>query len=127
LEVILDTNALSAFFDGDVRLKTVLAKAARISLPVIVLGEYRFGLLGSRLRKTIEPALDALQATSDVLLIDTDTIRPYAKLRDQLKRAGTPIPSNDVWIAAIAVQHGLPIVSQDEHFDLVSGIRRLSW
>jgi tRNA(fMet)-specific endonuclease VapC len=127
LEVILDTNALSALFDGDARLKAVLAKAARISLPVIVLGEYRFGLLGSRMRKTIEPALDALQDESDVIAIDTDTVRPYAKLRDQLKRAGTPIPSNDVWIAAIAVQHGLPIVSQDEHFDLVSGIRRLSW
>lgn len=125
--MILDTNALSAFFDGDARLKTVLAKAVRISIPVIVLGEYRFGLLGSRMRKTIEPALDALQATSDVLVIDADTVRPYAKLRDRLKRAGTPIPSNDIWIAAIAVQHGLPIVSQDEHFDLVSGIRRLSW
>jgi tRNA(fMet)-specific endonuclease VapC len=125
--MILDTNALSAFFDGDARLLAVLTTSARISLPIIALGEYRFGLLASRMRKTIEPALDALQAISDVLVIDTDTVRPYAKLRDQLKRAGTPIPSNDVWIAAIAVQHGLPIVSQDEHFDLVSGIRRLSW
>jgi len=108
--VILDTNALSAFFDGDASLKAVLGKAVRISIPVIVLGEYRFGLLGSRMRKTIEPALDALQATSDVLVIDTGTVRPYAKLRDRLKRAGTPIPSNDIWIAAIATQHGLPIL-----------------
>lgn len=125
--MILDTNALSAFFDGDAHLKGVLAKAAKISLPVIVLGEYRFGLLGSRLRKIIEPALDGLQAASDVLPIDTDTVQPYAKLCDQLKRAGTPIPSNDIWIAALAVQHGLPVVSQDKHFDLVPGIRRLTW
>jgi len=125
--VILDTNALSAFFDGDARLKVIVAKAARISLPVIVLGEYRFGLIGSRIRKVMESALDELQALSEVLLIDTETVRPYAKISDQLKRAGTPIPSNDLWIAAIAVQHGLPIVSRDKHFDFVRGIRRLVW
>jgi predicted nucleic acid-binding protein len=122
--MILDTNALSAFFDGNARLKRVVAKAAKISLPVIVLGEYRFGLIGSRLRKVIEPALEGLQGASDILPIDADTILPYAKLCDQLKRAGTPIPSNDLWIAALAVQHGLPIVSHDKHFDVVPGIRR---
>jgi tRNA(fMet)-specific endonuclease VapC len=125
--MILDTNALSGLFDGDQDLKKVLAGASKISLPVIVLGEYRFGLLGSRLRKMIEPALDGFQASSDVLSIDTETVRPYAKLCEQLKRAGTPIPSNDVWIAALAVQHGLPIVTRDQHFDLMPGIRRLAW
>jgi tRNA(fMet)-specific endonuclease VapC len=127
LEVILDTNALSAFFNGDARLKAMLAEGPGISLPVIVLGEYRFGLLRSRMRKVIEPALDGLQAIADILLIDTETVRPYAKLSDQLKRAGTPIPSNDLWIAALALQHGLPIVSRDRHFDLTPGVRRLDW
>ncbi len=125
--MILDTNALSAFFDGDPRLKGLVAKAARICIPVIVLGEYRFGLCGSRLRKVIEPALDGLQAVSDILPIDTETVRPYAKLGDQLKKNGTPIPSNDLWIAALAVQHGLPIASRDKHFDLVPGVRRVAW
>src|SRR5260221_228664 len=122
--MIFDANALSAFFGGDPRLHGMIAKAAKISLPVIVLGEYRFGLIGSRIRKVIEPALDGLQAMADVLSIDLETVRPYAKISDQLKRAGTPIPSNDIWIAALAVQHGLPIISQDRHFDLVPGIRR---
>lgn len=125
--MILDTNALSAFFEGDAGLKAVLANAAKISLPVIVLGEYRFGLIGSRIRKIIEPALDGLQAASDVLFIDTETVWPCAKISDQLKRAGRPIPSNDLWIAALAVQHGLPIVSQDKHFDFVPGVRRFAW
>jgi tRNA(fMet)-specific endonuclease VapC len=125
--MILNTNALSAFLGGDRLLKRVVAKAARICLPVIVLGEYRFGLMGSRLRKVIEPALDELQSLSDVLLIDTETVRPYAKICDQMKRAGTPIPTNDLWIAALAAQHGLPIVSRDEHFDRVSGVRRIDW
>jgi predicted nucleic acid-binding protein len=125
--MILDTNALSAFFDGDAGLKRMLAKAAKISLPVIVLGEYRFGLLGSRRGRTVEPDLDGLQAVSNVLAVDTETVRPYAKLCDQLKRAGAPIPANEIWIAALAVQHGLPIVSRDRHFDLVPGVRRLGW
>ena len=125
--MILDTNALSAFFEGDAALKAIVAKAAKISLPVIVLGEFRFGLFGSRLRKIIEPALDGLQAAADILPVDTETVLPYAKLCDQMKRAGTPIPLNDLWIAALAVQHGLPIVSRDPHFDLVPGIRRVAW
>ena len=125
--MILDTNALSAFFDGDLKLKGLVSEAPKISLPVIVLGEYRFGLIGSRLRKTIEPALDDLETVADILPIDAATVRPYATIADQLKRAGTPIPINDLWIAALALQHGYPVVSRDLHFDLVRGLRRLGW
>ena len=125
--MILDTNAVSALFDGDAALKAMLGRAAKISLPVIVLGEYRFGLLGSRKRSVTAPDIDGLQGVSDILLIDAETVHPYAKLSDQLKRAGTPIPTNDIWIAALAVQHRLPIVSRDRHFDLVPGVRRLAW
>jgi predicted nucleic acid-binding protein len=125
--MILDTNAVSAFLEGDAGIKAVLAPGFRISLPVIVLGEYRSGLLGSRKRQAIEPALDELQAVSDVLPVDAETVGPYAKLCDQLKRGGKPIPTNDIWIAALAVQHGLPVVSRDRHFDAIAGIRRLMW
>jgi predicted nucleic acid-binding protein len=125
--MILDTNALSAFFDGDPGLNRLLGNLPKVSLPVIVLGEYRFGLLGSSKRKASEAALDGFQAISDVLVIDSDTVRPYAKLCDQLKRAGRPIPTNDLWIAALGVQHDLPIVSRDQHFDGIPVIRRLNW
>lgn len=125
--MILDTNALSAFFEGNAALGVALGRAARIFLPVIVLGEYRFGLLRSKKRKLIEPVLDALEATSTVLPVETGTVRPYAEIRDRLKSVGTPIPSNDVWIAALAVQHALPIISRDAHFDLVPTVTRLSW
>ena len=62
-----------------------------------------------------------------VLEITSDTAAQYAELRCELKRAGTPIPANDAWIAALCHQHSLPILSRDQHFDLVKGIRRLSW
>ncbi len=56
--------------------------------------------------------------------VDLDTAAYYARLRDELRTAGRPIPSNDTWIAALAVQHGPPVVSRDEHFDQV---RRIQW
>jgi predicted nucleic acid-binding protein len=127
LEVILDTNALSAFFEGDAALGAVLHRAPRLFLPVVVLGEYRFGLLRSKKRRLIEAALDGLEAAATVLPIDLETVRPYAEIRDALKRAGTPIPSNDLWIAALALRHGLPIVSRDAHFERVHGVARISW
>ena len=125
--MILDTNALAAFFDGDPRLRKVIAHARELCLPVIVLGEYRFGLIHSRERKSIETGLAEFIQASRVLLIDTETVQPYASIRSELKRAGKPIPSNDVWIAALARQHSLPVISQDGHFDHVTGVKRLSW
>jgi len=125
--VILDTNALSAFFNGDVSLRQVIASARELFIPVIVLGEYRFGLLLSRERKRIEAALDEFANASRVLLIDEGTVGPYADIRGELKRKGTPLPSNDVWIAALARQHALPVVSQDGHFDKVKGVKRFAW
>lgn len=125
--MILDTNALSAFFEGDPKLEPALAHVRVLHLPVIVLGEYRFGLLRSKRRRPIETALERLQAAANVLAIDDGTVRPYAEIRDRLKRAGTPIPSNDVWIAALAVQHALPIMSRDAHFDRILGVTRASW
>ena len=125
--MILDTNALSAFFDGDVGLHQLIVSVHRLSLPVIVLGEYRYGLMHSRDRRRIESRLARLVSVSSVLPVDSDTIAPYAEIRSELRRAGTPLPSNDVWIAALARQHVLPVVSRDAHFDVISGLTRTSW
>jgi predicted nucleic acid-binding protein len=125
--MILDTNALSALFDGDEALRRMLGREIKISLPVVVLGEYRSGLIGSRKKGQIEPDLDVMQGESNILSVDAETAMVYAKIFDQLKRVGKPIPSNDIWIAALAVQYNLPIVSRDRHFDHVPGVRRLTW
>jgi predicted nucleic acid-binding protein len=61
------------------------------------------------------------------LHISRKTLTHYAEVRRQLKKAGTPIPANDCWIAALAKEHRLPIVSRDKHFDAVKGVRRISW
>ncbi len=59
--------------------------------------------------------------------VTEETSARYAEIRLELKRAGTPIPANDAWIAALARQHTLPILSRDDHFDFVSGVNRLGW
>jgi tRNA(fMet)-specific endonuclease VapC len=125
--LILDTNALSAFFAGDRSLDVFLAESGRQHLPTVVIGEYRFGLIRSRLRDHLQERLSGLISDSIVLPIELNTTIHYARVRDELNRQGTPIPENDVWIAALARQHGLPVVSRDGHFDRVPGVIRLGW
>jgi len=125
--VILDTNGLSAVADGESALEPILRKAAQIAIPVIVLGEYRYGISQSRNRKHYEKWLAAYLPTFRILDVDERTTLSYSAVRTELKTAGTPIPSNDVWIAALCRQHSLPLLSRDRHFDAVAGIRRLEW
>ena len=125
--MILDTNGLSALAEGEPALEPLLRKAAQIAIPVIVLGEYRYGIAHSRDRKHYEEWLTAYLSRFRILDVDEETTLSYRDVRRELKRAGTPIPSNDVWIAALCRQHRLPLLSRDRHFDAVPGIRRLGW
>ena len=125
--MILDTNGLSALAEGEPALEPLLRKAAQIAIPVIVLGEYRYGIAHSRERKHYEEWLTIYLSKFRILAVDEETTISYRDVRTELKRAGTPIPSNDVWIAALCRQHRLPLLSRDRHFDVVPGIRRLAW
>jgi tRNA(fMet)-specific endonuclease VapC len=125
--LILDTNALSALADGDPEFSRVLGGVETLSLPVIAIGEFRFGVIRSRHRDRYEAWLDELVEVSSVLRVDEETAGHYAGIRESLKKKGRPIPSNDTWIAALAIQYRLAVVSRDSHFDEVSGIKRVSW
>jgi tRNA(fMet)-specific endonuclease VapC len=125
--VILDTNALSAFVDGDPGVGEILRGQARAAIPVIVLGEFRYGIATSRHRATYEAWLGSHLGQFDVLAVTAETAVAYAALRVALKRSGRPIPANDAWIAALALQHRLPVLSRDEHFDAVPDLERKPW
>lgn len=125
--MILDTNGLSAMADGHSALEPILRKAAQIAIPVIVLGEYRYGISQSRDRKHYEQWLIEYLPKFRILDVDERTTVPYSAVRSELKKAGTTIPSNDVWIAALCRQHSLLLLSRDRHFDAVPGLRRLDW
>ena len=125
--MILDTNALSAVADGDASTMELLAGADRVALPVIVLGEYRLGIAQSRHRTSYESWLRQWIEAVTVLDIDDGTTHSYSAIALEMKKKGKPIPTNDLWIAALCRQHSLPVVSRDKHFDFVAGLRRLDW
>jgi tRNA(fMet)-specific endonuclease VapC len=125
--MILDTNALSAAADDDPGVAAVLARAEQIALPVIVLGEYRHGIAQSRHRVSYENWLEELLHDCMVFDIQEPTTHHYAEISLELKRKGKPIPTNDLWIAALCRQHSLPLLSRDRHFDLVAGTKRIDW
>ncbi|MGO9646838.1 MAG: type II toxin-antitoxin system VapC family toxin [Terriglobales bacterium] len=125
--MILDTNALSAVADDDPGAVAVLASADQMVLPVIVLGEYRHGIAQSRHRASYENWLAGLLNDCMVLDIQEPTTHYYAEICLELKRKGKPIPTNDIWIAALCRQHSLPLLSRDRHFDLVAGNKRIAW
>ena len=103
--MILDTNGLSAVADGDPAIEPALRRADVVAIPVVVLGEYLYGIRGSRERLRYERWLTQWMPTYRVLDVDQATARHYAEIREQLKSRGRPIPSNDLWIAALTVQH----------------------
>jgi len=107
--MILDTNALSAFADGEPGVRDAIANSPGPYLPVIVLGEYRFGLMQLRDAARRMEWLHGLVQQWTVLEITIETSMAYAEIRGVLKRNATPIPSNDVWIASLARQHGISI------------------
>jgi tRNA(fMet)-specific endonuclease VapC len=125
--MIIDTNALSAAADDDPAVIAILSRAEQMAIPVIVLGEYRHGIAQSRNRSGYEKWLAGLLRDCIVLDITEPTTHCYAEITIELKRIGKPIPTNDLWIAALCRQHSLPLLSRDRHFDLVQGGKRIGW
>ncbi|MHB8500794.1 MAG: PIN domain-containing protein [Candidatus Acidiferrales bacterium] len=125
--MILDTNALSAAAEEHSGITEILAGPQQLALPVVVLGEFRYGIAQSRHRARYRRWLDGLITDCIVLDVTEQTTHHYAAINVELRQAGKPIPTNDLWIAALCRQHGLPLLSRDRHFDVVTGIRRLDW
>jgi len=125
--LILDTNALSAYLDRTKEAVDVVSEAPDLAIPVIVAGEFAFGIGQSRHREAYERSLQRMLERCTVLEIGIETARHYAAIRLELKAAGKPIPANDVWIAALSRQYAMPVMSRDSHFDFVGGLRRRTW
>lgn len=116
--ILLDTSAYSAILRGDMRIARVMQEADEIAINVIVLGELKAGFRKGRHRERNERELAEFLASprARVLGLDEETADRYAVILDSLRSAGNPIPTNDVWIAATAMQHGFRILTTDQHF-----------
>ena len=118
MNIALDTNAYSDFMRGDGERVQIVRAARSIAMPVIVLGELRAGFAAGD-RESANPAnLQRFLASPRVsaLLPDGQTTHHYAQLHLQLRNKGARIPTNDLWIAAMVVQHDLVLCSSDRHF-----------
>ena len=109
------------------RVRDALRNAEGPFLQVIVLGEYRFGLLESRERNKRERWLEELTRYWTILPITAATAKHYAEVRRVLRVQSTPIPSNDTWIATLALEHGLPVLTNDAHFRHVKGVEIVAY
>ncbi|MCH8043623.1 MAG: type II toxin-antitoxin system VapC family toxin [Planctomycetes bacterium] len=122
--LLLDTNAYVAFKRGDSEAVEILQQAPAIYLNAVVLGELLAGFAaGNRTdfnRAQLQEFLDLSKVS--VLQVDRDTATVYGEVFASLRLAGTPIPTNDMWIAASAIQSDLALFSFDSHFRAVSGL-----
>jgi tRNA(fMet)-specific endonuclease VapC len=126
MRVALDTNRLTDLFQGDARLADHLGTSEEVCIPLSVLGEIKAGFYGGIEQRRNEILLNKLltKSTVRVLLPTRETSEVYARLFVQLKRAGTPVPDNDLWIAALALEHDLILITRDRHFQRIPQLLR---
>jgi tRNA(fMet)-specific endonuclease VapC len=126
MRVALDTNRLSDLFRGDATLAETLGHCDEVWIPLIVLAEMKAGFHAGTQRSQNEAILRQFlgKPTVDVLLPARETAEHYARLYVQLKRAGTPVPDNDLWIAALALEHDLILITRDRHFEFIPQLLR---
>lgn len=120
----LDTSAYSHFKRGDPRVVEILDRASWLGLPSVVLGELRTGFaLGARAEEN-ERELQRFIAHPVVTILDVDdpASRIYAEIVVALRAAGTPLPTNDLWIAAVAAREGASVLTFDRHFEAIGRV-----
>lgn len=123
--ILLDTNAYVRFLAGDESVLDSLAKAGRVYVPVFVLGELLAGFRSGSKEKPNRQLLERFLAKPGVAVLDAtnETAEYFALIKSALKKASQPIPLNDVWIAAQALETGSVLITYDSHFAVVPGLR----
>ena len=124
---LLDTNIVIALFAQDAAVVEHLDEAEEVFIPSIVLGELYFGARKSRRVKENLARIDEFAFSNVVLGCDTETARYYGEIKNALREKGRPIPENDVWVAAIALQYDLTLISRDAHFGEIDHLKVESW
>jgi tRNA(fMet)-specific endonuclease VapC len=118
LNVLLDTSAYSALQRGDRRILAVMQRSVSVAIPVVVLGELHSGFRAGTRRIENEELLTRFLSKSSVRVLNVieETALRYAEVDVFLRKKGRPIPRNDVWIAALAIEHGMHLLTLDVHF-----------
>ena len=124
--ILLDTNCYSAYLTGDERVLNVLVEAESVYMSIFVLGELFAGFRGgSKMQQNLD-YLKRFLAKKTVKILDAtmETAEIFGDLKEKLKKNGSPIPINDVWIAAHALETSSVLITYDAHFQNITGLRR---
>ncbi|MEN6576524.1 MAG: type II toxin-antitoxin system VapC family toxin [Phycisphaerales bacterium] len=124
---LLDTNVIIALLAGEAGVGSGLATADEVFFPSTGIGELYYGA-----RKSSRPSenlarIDELVLTNVVLACDSETARRYGEIKHALRIKGRPLPENDIWIAALARQHDLTLVTRDTHFEQIDNLNMTAW
>jgi tRNA(fMet)-specific endonuclease VapC len=125
--LLLDTNIVIDLFRGKREIAEGIDKADLVFLPVFALGELYFGAENSDRSFHQMSFIKKFLEISTILNTSDQTALIYGRLKKYLKLKGTPIPENDIWIGALALEHALPLVTRDRHFDLLPEIQIITW
>lgn len=123
---LLDTNIVIAILNRKLQV-TPQQEASPVLLSSIVLGELYLGAHRSARTEENLRRLEVFAAGYPILGCDQETAERYGQIKSRLLSKGSPLPENDIWIAATAVQHGLTLVTRDKHFDAIEGLSTESW
>jgi tRNA(fMet)-specific endonuclease VapC len=124
---LLDTNTVIAIFAQEDNMLAQLQQASEVFVASIVLGELYYGAnKSSRIVENIR-RVDEFSAANRILVCDTETAPVYGEIKNDLRKKGRPIPENDIWIAALAQQHDLILVTNDGHFGEIKGLKLEHW
>lgn len=124
---LLDTNIVIAVFNGDTLLQRRVANAPEAFVSIVTLGELFYGAYHSQRIDPNVARIEQFETGITVLDCDSETSRHYGMVKADLRKRGKPIPENDIWIAALASQYDLTLVSRDPHFSAVKDVPRESW
>jgi tRNA(fMet)-specific endonuclease VapC len=129
MALCLDTNAYSDLMRGVTEITRILETEDELIVPTVVIGELHAGFASGTRRVENEGRLDAFLRTpgTRVAPIDLETADRYGRLVHHLRRQGTPIPTNDLWIAAVALQLGVPLLTRDQHFSVIPLLAIRGW
>ncbi len=124
MRVLIDTNIYSLAMRGNKTVIEYLQRIDQIGFSSISIGELWSGFKGgnnlNKNRTELHQFLDSPRLK--IFTVDAETAEYYAEVLQQLKKAGTPIPTNDIWIAACAIQHGFKVLTRDKHFSHIAGL-----
>jgi tRNA(fMet)-specific endonuclease VapC len=124
---LLDSNIIISLFKGDKKTTKWLLNAESVFVPYVVIGELYYGAYKSGQKKSNMKKIDDFISFSSILNSTADTSKLYGFIKNQLKTQGKPMPENDIWIAALAIQYGVTLITRDNHFNNVKNLPVEIW